>query len=265
MPLAGVFISLFGFTPAVRLMFLIGSASTAFAVLYRTLKLKETEEGRRLVSKKNHYSFKLELEKFKESFRKIRQRSELFWFCIVRMLVVFALVMGNTFSTLFLTEKSGLGLNKTDITVLPFVFSMVMVMIMLIFIPSVKKEHYKKYLLRGTALAVAAQLIYVISPAGTTSFVLIAAVLSGIWMAFFRPLSDSYSMNILSDTERTRILSVFNTLLLISAIPAAPLAGFIFSYSPRLLFGIVAAILFAAMVIIRKKFSYGENKELLQP
>ena len=110
-------------------------------------------------------------------------------------------------------------------------------------------------------LAVISYLIYVVSPAGTTSFVLIAAVLSGIWMAFFRPLSDAYSVNILSEVERTRILSVFNTLLLVSAIPAAPVAGLIYSFNPRLLFGTVAFILVAAIVIIKTKFSYGEGKE----
>jgi MFS family permease len=79
-------------------------------------------------------------------------------------------------------------------------------------------------------------------------------------MAFFRPLSDAYSVNILTDAERTRILSVFNTLLLVSVIPAAPIGGLIYSLHPRLLFAAVALILAAAIVIIKMKFSYGEEE-----
>ena len=140
MPLAGVFISMFGFMKAMRLMFFAGSLAMSAGLIYRAIMLKETEEGFRLVKEKKVYSFQIELAKFKESFLKIRKRGELLWFCIVQMLVVFALVMGNTFSTLFLTEKRGLGLAKTDITVLPFVFALVMFAIIIIFIPSIKKE-----------------------------------------------------------------------------------------------------------------------------
>jgi MFS family permease len=258
-PIAGVIVDGLGLVTGCRIMYGMASISMILGIVYRGIKTKDTKVSEEVIKNKKSYSFKDELIKFKEAFLSIKNREELFWFSIVQILVAFALIMWNTYYPVFLTDPKGVGLTESAISIFPFIFSVVMISIIVIFIPQIKEKDFKKYLLIGTSLSIVSAFLYVFTPLYKMSFIALASILNGIWMAFFRPLSDAYSMNILTDTERARILSVFNTLIIIAVIPAAPLAGKLYTIYPRLTFIAVGIILIITLLIIKFKFSYGEE------
>jgi len=163
--------------------------------------------------------------------------------------------MWNTYYPIFLTDTKGIGLADSEISIYPFIFSIVMISIIFIFIPHVKEKKFKKYLVFATMFSVVGALFYVFAPAHKGSFIAIAFIFNGISMAFFRPLSDAYSMNLLTDAERSRIVSVFNTIIILAMVPAAPIGGYLYLINPRLIFLAVAIIFVISIVIMKVKFT----------
>jgi MFS family permease len=204
--IAGMIVGGFGLVAGCRVLYAIAAISMIIGLIYRGKYLVDTEVSKATRCEKSPYNFAEEYEKFKKAFLSIKDRNELFWFCLVQILAGFALVMWNTYASVFYLDIKGLGLNDTDIWIFPFISSVVMISIIIIFIPQVKEKHFKKYLFWSTCLSVIGALLYVITPYQKMSFVAVASILTGCWIAFFRPLSDAYSMNILSDSERARIL-----------------------------------------------------------
>ena len=254
-PIAGLIVDGFGLVTACRIMYLISAVSMGFGLYYRGKHMKETEAGRLVIKEKKKYNFNEELAKFKTAFLHIKERKQLFWYCVVQILVGFALVMWNTYYPIFLTDPKGIGLADSEISIYPFIFAIVMISIILIFIPHVKENKFKKYLVFATIFSVISALLYVIAPAHKGFFIATAFILNGISMAFFRPLSDAYSMNLLTDTERSRIVSVFNTIIILAMVPAAPIGGYLYLINPRLTFLVVAVIFVVSIVIMKVKYT----------
>ncbi|MFH1074349.1 MAG: MFS transporter [Candidatus Firestonebacteria bacterium] len=254
-PLAGMVVDGFGLVTGCRIMYFISSISMGLGLYYRGKYLKEAEVAKQIVKEKKKYDFGEEVRKFKEAFLNIKERKQLFWYCIVQILVGFALVMWNTYYPIFLTDAKGLGLAASEISIYPFIFAVVMISIILVFIPHVKENKFKKYLVFATMFSVISALLYVFAPSHKGFFIAAAFILNGISMAFFRPLSDAYSMNLLTDAERSRIVSVFNTIIILSMVPAAPIGGYLYLINPRLTFLVVAIIFTVSILIMKFKFT----------
>ena len=254
-PIAGLLVDGLGLVLACRVMYLISMVSMGIGQFYRFKYLKETEEGKQVVKNKKKYNFNEEISEFVKTFKKIKERKQLFWYCIVQVLVGFAIVMWNTYYPIFLTDVKGIGLSDSEIFIYPFLFSIVMIAIILIFIPHVKEAKFKKYLVFATIFSVISALLYVIAPAHKGTLIAVAFILNAISMAFFRPLSDAYSMNLITDAERSRLISVLTTITIVAMIPAAPIGGYLYQVNPRLTFLVVAVIFVVSILIMKFKFT----------
>ncbi len=108
---------------------------------------------------------------------------------------------------------------------------------------------------------IAGTLLFIFTPAGTLVFVMICFIMNNIWGSFWGPIAESYSMSIMEEKARARILSVYTTLQLILIAPAATLAGVLYSIKPRLLFIVILCIMLAAYSLIYFKFNPNFQKK----
>ena len=254
-PVAGLLVDGFGLVLACRIMYLLSAVSMGTGIFYRSKYLKGAEVEKQINKNREKYNFNAEVKEFFKTFSLIKERKQLFWYCVVQILVSFAIVMWNTYYPIFLTDAKGIGLAASEIYIYPFLFSIVMISIILIFIPHVKGKNFKKYLVFATIFSVGSALLFVMAPAHKGSFIALAFIFNGISMAFFRPLSDAYSMNLITDSERSRLISVMTTIIILAMIPAAPIGGYLYSLNPRLTFITVALIFAVSILIMKLKFT----------
>ncbi|MEI7904560.1 MAG: hypothetical protein WCI43_03985, partial [Candidatus Firestonebacteria bacterium] len=155
----------------------------------------------------------------------------------------------------------GLGLAPSDISIIPFITSLVFLTSTTISISTLRPEYYRKIMLVASLAPIAGTLLFIFTPAGTLVFVMICFIMNNIWGSFWGPIAESYSMSIMEEKARARILSVYTTLQLILIAPAATLAGVLYSIKPRLLFIVILCIMLAAYSLIYFKFNPNFQKK----
>jgi len=256
-PLAGIIVAGLGLIPGSRFIYAFTAVSTGLGILLRALKLRDTKISiRHLKDGTRRLPLSREIVEFGRAFAFIRKNSSYLWFLSAQTIVAFAFVMWGTYSSIYLTDRFGLGLPETTIPVFQFLVSIVMMSVLLTIIPHIKPVRFRAFIVSGLLLILLASALYLVSPARTMSVILIASVLSGIGSAFFRPLTDTYNINALPENARARVLSVLNTVMIVATIPAGPLAGRLYSYEPRLAFVAVSAALLLGLVVVLLKFRY---------
>jgi Na+/melibiose symporter-like transporter len=223
-------------------MYLIAAAATTWGVIYRMRNLKETEEGKKTVHSHRSVDILKETREFFGAFGDMARRKEFTWFIIVQVLYTFALTLWGIYNTVFLTEKRGVDLDPLSISVFPILFSITFIFTIIVLVPQIRKEDVKKYILLGILLSAVSAFIYVVTPSKGMSYISVSYMFYAVGIALFRPLSDSAIMNLLSGSERTRLLAIVNTLVLVVAIGAGPVTAFLYNISPALNFAAVTAI-----------------------
>ncbi|MEI7905074.1 MAG: MFS transporter [Candidatus Firestonebacteria bacterium] len=254
MPIAGQMVKWLDVNLATRIFFIFGAVSAAWAALYRQKHLTETKEGKAAVLEYRGLNVAREVRDFVTAFKDFGRKKDLFWFIIVQVLFTFGLTMWGVYNAVFLcSSKGGVGLEKSEISIFPILMSITFIFTVLVLIPLIKKSETKKYILAGIILNAAAVFLYVITPNKGMSFIAVSYLLFGLGVAFFRPLSDSSIMNLLSETKRVRLLSLSNTLVLLVSLAAGPVSMALYLISPALNFLAVTVIFMAAALILWKK------------
>ena len=121
------------------------------------------------------------------------------------------------------------------------------------FIPQIKKHNYIKYIGYGILLNAFSSAFYIFAPAKNMSFIVISYMIYGAGLALFRPLYDARLMNIFKEKERARLLSVFNTIVLIASLPGGLISGYLYTIYPRSLFIVTTLLFLLAFLILWKK------------
>lgn len=262
-PIAGLIIKKAGIITGCRIIFAITALTTSCGIIARWLFLKDTKLSIRNVKKKEQHNFSLfsEIDTFFKAFNKIPFLKSFLWFIVAQTLVWFGLTMRDTYSSIFLTSENGLELSAATISILPFITAIIMIVVMLFFIPHIKEKNFKIFIILGLLFTIISTVLYPVAPKKILWLMAIAASISGAGNAFFRPLTDAYNVNAVPEKIRPRILSILNTMIICITIPAAPIAGKLFTFNPRLVF-IFSSLIFTfafLIVLINCKFEIVKN------
>ena len=261
-PIAGLLTDSFGETRGIRIMYLLASLSTAAGVFYRIKYVKDTEVS--LLNRKFvnlHFDFRKEFIKFRQGFKKLQSRNRLFIYFIVQALVGFGYTMWGAFAVLFWTDPKGMGLPQSSITVFPAISTTTTIIFTLLAIPLIKEKDYRKTFVLILLAPIAAAMLYLTGPKGALSFIVVATTLNAIFSSFYNPFMASYILNILPDKERSRTISVVNTLFTLIYLPAGALAGWLFTIHPKILFAFCANLFVIAWIIVFFRFRYEKKRK----
>jgi len=258
-PLGGFFVKWFGLITACRIMYSILFFAVCAGIYARWLMLKDSPVSSRL-AKEAKQAKGIDFKKYYlDIIKAIWKNINFRWFMILQVLTTFTFTMWNTFYPVFLADKNrGLGLNKSDISIIPFITSIVFLSSTMISISALKPKHYRKSLLLLSALPVFGATLFVLTPSGTMIFVLVSFVINNIWGSFWGPIAESYSLSIMNEKARARILSVYITIQLVLVAPAGMIAGRLYTAAPRLLFSVILCLTIAIYTIVYFRFKPGK-------
>ena len=253
-PIAGPFIKWFGVVPSVRVFYGIMFFSVLGGIYARWKFLNDSPISESLkceAGKEKGFNFK---KYYVDVLKKILKDSALKWFMLLQVMFSFGFTMWNTFYPIFITDKKGLGLEASILAIIPFITSMVFLTSTTVSISTLKPKYYRKTMLIASLAPMLGALLFIISPSGTVIFVLICLIINNIWGSFWGPIAESYSMSVMDEKERARILSVYTTLQLIMIAPAPAIAGYLYAGNPRLLFTVILFIMIASYGVIYFRF-----------
>ncbi|OGF50587.1 MAG: hypothetical protein A2044_02910 [Candidatus Firestonebacteria bacterium GWA2_43_8] len=253
LPVAGAIVKIYGINTASRIMFLTAAAMTLISIFYRWTHLKETKLGRKAIKENKPINVRTETRDFKKAFQLILKEGQLFWYILVNIIFVLAITMWGAFNSVFLSDVKEVGLEPSSLSVFPIVSSMIFIIAIIMFIPQIKKHNYIKYIGCGILLNAFSSTFYIFAPAKNMSFIVISYMIYGAGLALFRPLYDARLMNIFKEKERARLLSVFNTIVLIASLPGGLISGYLYTLYPRSLFIVTTVLFLLAFLILWKK------------
>ncbi|OGF50119.1 MAG: hypothetical protein A2231_08370 [Candidatus Firestonebacteria bacterium RIFOXYA2_FULL_40_8] len=253
LPIAGFFVKLYGIDIGSRIIFLTAAVMTCISIYYRWTHLKETKLGEKIVSENKSINIRTESRDFKKAFRLLMENRKIFWYILVNIIFVLAITMWGAFNSIFLADPKEVGLEPSSLAVFPLVSSMIFIIAVIIFVPQIKKNNYIKYIGYGILLNAAASTFYIFAPAKNMSLIVLSYMIYGAGLAMFRPLYDARLMNIFKEKDRARLLSVFNTIVLVASLPGGLLSGYLYTLYPRSLYIATTALFLLAFLILWKK------------
>ena len=245
-----------GFIEGVRLLFFLGAITSMAANWYRWAKLKETKEGLKASWQKKPIDLEELKKDFENAYNVLIKNRKIFWFSIVNMLFIFALTMWGVFNTVFLIDPKEVGLNPSLLAFFPIISAAVFVVTTVLLIPRIKKEHYLRYVGLGILLNALSALFYVFAPEKNFAFIATSYSIYGVGLALFRPLYDARLMNVFTDSNRARLLSIYNTIVMLVAAPCGTISGYLYTLYPRSLYITTVIILLLAFWILWKKVKF---------
>ena len=248
-PVAGLLVATMGIIPAGRTLAAMLMVSSVSISVYRQFTLQETSMGRERMAVTLGLAPKDLVSEYLAALRTMLADRRILIFMAVRNLVAVNTVIWTTYSAIYMTDGRGIGLGDSTIAIFPFVSAIVTMA--MIFLAAGRTQSRPAFggLVVGQALSVIGCVFFVVSPTGTILWAMLWAVANALSVAVFRPANDSYWANIVGDRERAMIFSASGALTALVTLPAAPLAGMLYTSSPRGPFALGIAVQVVALVL----------------
>jgi MFS family permease len=251
-PIAGFMVGQWGIIPAGRLIMGTTCATVVGMAILRQFTLKETGMGQErmaLVEGLRPYTI---IQEYVSTIRTAVHNRVMRTFLLVRNLII------------YLTDEDGLGLAKASIAWLPFISALVTMAMILLAAKRMQVTWTISNLIVGQMLWLLAASIFVLSPAQMLWLAIGWAAINAASVALFRPASQSYWANIVGDRERAQVFSASSALMALVALPAGPLAGYLYAFNPRtpFLLGIVIQVIVLGLLLTLRSFHCWFEAEL---
>jgi MFS transporter, DHA1 family, tetracycline resistance protein len=248
-PVAGVLVAMFGIIVAGRgIMVIVMLSSIAIAVV-RQFTLEETSMGRKRMADTLGLDAGELVRQYRMAIRSMVENRQVLTYMIVRNLVAFNTLMWATYSAIYLTDARGIGLSESTVALFPFVSALVTMGMIVFAARRMQERRTFSNLIVGQLLGIVSAVFFVVSPPGTIWWAVLWAVVNALSVALFRPANDAYWANIVGDRERALIFSTSGALMSLFTLPAGPLAGMLYTASPRGPFVLGAVIQVAALLL----------------
>ncbi len=179
---------------------------------------------------------------FRDAFRIILGDRRVTIIILSVVLTNFTWIMFSTYSALYMTNAAGLALPASLISLLPLLNSLSMISVLLLVIPQISNEHYPSRLVLGSGMIAVGTLVFLLTPRGWFWPLGVYALLAAGGGAIVDPVRSSYQANIVPAHAFAKVLSVSSTFMLLSGIPAGPIAGALFRINVRLPFYLVLGL-----------------------
>jgi MFS family permease len=248
-PAAGWLVATMGIIPAGRILAAIVMVSSVSIAIYRQFVMQETSMGRERMADTLGLAPRDLFKQYSAALRTMLADRRILLFTAVRNLVAINTVIWTTYSAIYMTDGRGIGLEDSAIAVFPFVSAVVTMSMILLSAGRTQSKQAFGSLLVGQALSVIACMFFVVSPSGTILWAMLWAIASALSVAVFRPANDSYWANIVGDRERALIFSASGALTALVTLPAAPVAGMLYTSSPRGPFALGIAVQVIALLL----------------
>lgn len=255
-PVAGWLVAWLGIIPAGRAIMLICMTSSVSIAIARQFTLHETRVGREQQANTAGSSPWIVARSYLAAVRSMLQDGKMRTFLLVRILVSFTWVISSTYAALTLTADRGVALSESTISIFPFVSALVAMLMIVLAAGRLHSTAVFGNLLVGQALNGLGVLALILAPRGAILGGILWAAGTAAGTALFRSASQSYWADIVGDRERAIVFSASAAALSLGSLPAGPIAGALYTQSPRAPFLLALALLglaFLLTLVIRQR------------
>ncbi|GEM_PF-2670699 len=243
-PVAGFFIKKLGIIDGGRLVFIAGSVMMSLSLAIRAFLIEEPAGHKQV----KHLSFK----EYKKTFISIVKNSYFVRILILDTLMMFNMTVINTYSAIYLTDRSTIALDSSLISYFPSINAVFNIIVSLLIVPGIKIKETKKYLRIAMLAGILAWGILLLAPKGNFLFVAVTYAFHGLWFALYFPLIMGLLLSFIGKARKEVYFSVFNVFALSASIPAGAIAGKMYVRDPKLPFMLVTFIFAVTLLAINK-------------
>ncbi len=253
-PLTGLFISRFGFLPAIRGLYLFAFFSMAAMAVCKFFLLRETSVGKAMMERREPLRNPVSI--LMKPLRYVVGNRRLVFLFSVNILINFATNINNLYFFSFLTGS--LGFSDSFVSLFPFITTAISLLLYLSLVTLIRRMAKSALFAIGMYLSGAAALIA--SFYWDRYLALLCVVCWAVAGAVSAPVLSTLIANTIDDSMRTDVLGVFNVFSMLCMFPAGYFGGWLYEFSPLYpIFFIFAVYLlgFSAFLLLGRKFLRG--------
>jgi len=227
-PTAGYVIHVKGLGYGYKLLCLLAISSLSIMYLVRALYLKEPAS----VKEEPYFSYDMVLEL-------LIKKKGLLVILSINALWSFQLTIMSTFLVLLLVDPRAFMLTESEVAMVPFVSSLVQLLVVLLMVPRVTSHIQTAVLSLSYMVSTATLALIFFIPPRSLSLVLVFAFLDAIPSSLMWPLNRAILfafMGSLGPGSKTKIIALANMLGSLASAIAGPIGGILFSMDPLLPF-----------------------------
>jgi MFS family permease len=249
-PIAGLLVSGLGMIRGGRIIMLSTSVGILLTVVSRQVTLRETGRGKERMATTANISPREAARSFIGAVNGMLRNRETALFLAIRVLAGFATTVWATYSAIFLTDRLGIGLETGSISLLPLVTAVTTIVVILAAADRIHRGSLRGNLILGQVTWLAGALLFALSPRGTIIPALLSTLVTAVSTTFYQPASQSYWAKVVDERTRAQAFSAASAAAVLCSLPAGPLAGLLYTWSPRAPFFLGIALQLAVLVLI---------------
>lgn len=249
-PLAGFLVVKFGMITAGRVMMLFTAGMSVAIAIARQFTLHETNMGNERMSSTAGINPLTMLKEYNTAVKTIAGDRRVWSFLGVRILGAASGVVWSTYGMVFLTSQEGARLPEAVVSFVPALSAVVTLAAVLLTARRITGEHLFANMVLGQLVWLVGALVFVLSPLEPVWMGVLWTILNAISVVLYLPAGMSYWANIVDEHQRALIFSTATALIALFTLPIGPLAGYLFTLSPRLPFLFTLVIQALALVAI---------------
>jgi MFS family permease len=267
-PIAGIAVASLGIVSAERTFMIIMTISMIALVLLRNHYYVETEIGQEILDSNIKFNMR---EIFKngiyvDAIQAIKRKKEFSLILIVYVLFAIYTPIG-TFSSLYYAPylNEVLGIDKSMLSVLGGVNSVVMLIVFVFIIPRISRFNLVLNMIAGAVIQALALLMLIIIPKNSLFTAIVCVAIFAVGFSLFRSFIDAILAEVSDGRERASIYSLINTVISLFSIIIGLASGYLFTYNPRSIYILSIGLLLLSAIFLSMLLKIeNHNKKLLQ-
>lgn len=260
-PLVGMMMALHGVTPTLRWVYFLGGVGMTVMFLWRNAITDETASGKAAMEHHRELGPLDSLRHTLEVVRGLHRHPGLLGVAVFYALTVFTEQLG-LFQILYLREALGFGAQA--LSYVPVVGAVMTVLLYTLVIPRLSGLPVGRALALTRVAALVGACLLLVVPAGNLGVMLVVVGILGGATFLTQTYRDTALFARLPETGTADLYSAVQTITMLCSVPAAAIAGAVFTASPHGLF-VLIAVLCALLLGFALWMSRTETTKAAQP
>jgi len=241
-PLAGLLIGAFSLIPTVRGLYVFAAIMFTIKAIVTYQMTEETQQGLIRMHETRHQNIFHALGQYRSIFQTIIRTPQTLYTAGIMLIISISNVISGSFWGIIVTEK--LHIPNQHLALFPFVKSAVILSFFFFVMPRLNRMHFKFPMTIGFIGFVISQLILILAPDRSYTFLIVNVFLEACCFAAVSPLVDKMVVVTIDPNERARIQSILYVGIILITSPFGWIAGTLSSLDKTLPF-ILNIVLFA--------------------
>jgi MFS family permease len=254
-PIASILVSRLTLVPAVRILYINAFVVMTLKLVILYFRSKETRQGAIRVQETSGQSVLTLLAGYKDVIRQMFKSQGILFSVIVSVLVEIIAMINLTFWQIIASKR--IGVSDQWLPLFPMLRSVIAIVFFFTIISRINQSKLKFPLIAGYSSAFTGSLILILLPQGIVGYIglIVSLIFDSLGSALLATLRESIVALQADPHERSRVMAVLHTFVMLVSVPFGYIAGLLSEYSRALPFALNMVLLLAGIVTALVYFS----------